>query len=168
MFPPIWLYNISYVRQCTLMGWTTETASTYDRCDSQSKSHTEGCTTHLCLVQQVCSMLLHQFPHQVKVTTCCCHQDSCPANLRTWEWWDQSKNIHTSYFPQYICQCRPDTSVASTAVLKFYDQSIHALSVVIGAGFTLTLSTSSRVEPQSRSIRTTSSWPLRAALRRAV
>ena len=54
---------------------------TYDRCDSQSESHTEGCTTHVCLVQQVCSVLLHQFPHQVKVTTYCCQQNSCPAIL---------------------------------------------------------------------------------------
>ena len=104
------------------MGWTTETASTHDRCDSQSESHTEGCTTHLWLVQQVCSVLLHQFPHQVKVTTCCCHQDSCPAMLQTWRWkiYNQSMHLcHILHIPQYICQCRPDTSVASTAVLEF-------------------------------------------------
>ena len=90
--------------------WTTENTSTHDRCESHSDITDRRCTTHLCLVMQVCSVLLHQLPHQVKVTSCCWHQDSCLASL--WRW---DLHIHNS---PCLCirQYRPDTSVVSTAL----------------------------------------------------
>ena len=104
-------------------------------------------------------------PHQIKVTTCCWQQDSCPAILSAWDWhmYNQSMPLcHILYIPQYIHQCRPDTSVVSTA-LQYWN--IQAQSLVAHfrytGGCTLTLSSSSSEHPKSLwSICTTSAWPL--------
>ena len=95
------------------------------------------CTTHICLVIQVCSVLLHQLPHQVKVTTYCWHQDSCPAILWKWDWHMHNQSMplcHILYIPQYIRQCRPDTSVVSTALQYWNIQGLWLQVLLVAIG----------------------------------
>ena len=146
------------------MVWTTENTSTHDRCESHSESQTEGALLTFdlwCRSAPCCStssLIRSRWPLSANNRTAI-----LPSCEHEWHIHNQSMPLcHILYIPQYIRQCRPDTSVVSTA-LQYWNiqaQSLQVLSVAIG-GCTLTLFSSSSEDLNSLwSIRTNSAWPL--------